>query len=200
MDFSSEAVRLGRESESEDPDHHDHKMHWIQADLCSWAQVSNSILPLAPFDMILDKSTSDAIATSEPRTFFRLAGNNNNNENDDNICPILRDLLSSRDSSHLNLFKGADDNDEEEEEEEEGKSLTLSPVDLLSIHLTSLARKGTIWLVLSYSSIRFDGLPCLSMYWDVVSRTPLKAPAGKAASATAMVPDVFHWVYVLRRK
>jgi hypothetical protein len=198
VDFSSEAVRIGRESEHEkiNPDH---LMHWIQADLCSWEEVSQSILPFAPFDVIIDKSTSDAIATSVPRTFHRPLTLSNNDgsthnareaskstsgENDPAISPYLRDTLS------LNL---KEDNDSD-------KGLTLFPVELLSIHLVSLARKDAIWLVLSYSSVRFDGLPYLNQYWTVVSRTPLKAPAGQASSATAMVPDVFHWVYVLRRK
>ncbi|OKL56830.1 hypothetical protein UA08_07723 [Talaromyces atroroseus] len=195
--ISALGIRIGRENEhgKASPDH---IMHWIQADLCSWEQVSQSILPFAPFDVIIDKSTSDAIATSVPRTFHRPSASSNDNgdtcnasegnrsashETDSAICPYLRDPLS------LNLngdnSKGC---------------VTLSPVEMLSIHLVSLAKKDAIWLVLSYSSVRFDGLPYLRKYWEVASRTPLKAPAGQASSATAMVPDVFHWVYVLRKK
>ncbi|PYI04398.1 hypothetical protein BO78DRAFT_171251 [Aspergillus sclerotiicarbonarius CBS 121057] len=66
VDFSAEAVRIGQETE--DGKDHLHAMHWLQTDLRSWADVSR-LAPLAPFDVILDKSTSDAIATSTPVTF-----------------------------------------------------------------------------------------------------------------------------------
>lgn len=155
-------------------------MHWIQADLCFWEDVAQRLLPFASFDVLLDKSTSDAIATSLPRTCLR---SSIEPENQIAICPALRELL--QDSSN---FKGSNE------------SLTLLPVELLSLHLVPLTRKGAIWLVLSYSSTRFDGLPYLDKYWELVSRIPLKAPSGQASSAAAMVPDVFHWLYTLRRK
>lgn len=179
MDFSSEAVRLGREREGQ-KSNSENVMHWVQADLCSWQDVTQRLLPRASFDVLLDKSTSDAIATSVPRIFHH---STKACEEKDIFCPALRDLL--QDESN---FKGPH------------KILTILPVEVLSLHLVSLARKGAIWLALSYSSTRFDGLPHLNKYWEVVSRTPLKAPSGQASSAAAMVPDVFHWLYTLRRK
>lgn len=179
MDFSSEAVRLGRERENK-KQNSDNAMHWIQADLCSWQDVSQRLLPFPPFDVLLDKSTSDAIATSVPRIFHH---STIISADKDTFCPALRELL--QDESN---FKGPDE------------SLTILPVELLSLHLVSLTRKGAIWLALSYSSTRFDSLPYLDKYWEVVSRTPLQAPSGQASSAAAMVPDVFHWLYTLRRK
>ncbi|EED16176.1 conserved hypothetical protein [Talaromyces stipitatus ATCC 10500] len=178
VDFSSEAVRLGLERENTKSDQ-DHIMHWTQADLCSWKDISQRLLPLAPFDVFPDKSTSDAIATSVPRKFYRSAIQSET----DTICPVVQDLL--QDPSN---FKGPDE------------SLTLSPVELLSLHLVPLSRAGTIWLVLSYSSARFDGLEYLDRFWEVASRTPLRAPSGQTSSAAAMVPEVFHWLYILRRK
>ncbi|GAM38644.1 hypothetical protein TCE0_033r09533 [Talaromyces pinophilus] len=161
VDFSSEAVRLGleREIRKTNPEQ---TMRWIHADLCSWQDVSQRLLPLASFDVLLDKSTSDAIATA---------------------VPPLQDLL--QDASN---FKGPNE------------TLTLLPVQLLSLHLVPLTKPGAIWLALSYSSTRFDGLPYLDKYWEVVSRIPLKAPSGQTLSPAAMVPDVFHWLYTLRRK
>lgn len=185
MDFSSEAVRLGRERESQ-KSNQDEMMHWIQADLCSWQDVYQKLMPLAPFDVLLDKSTSDAIATSVPRVYHRskLQTQDEKREpEEEDIFPPLRDLIN--DESH---FEGPNE------------TLTLLPVELLSFHLAPVTRKGSIWLALSYSSTRFDGLPNLSRYWEVVSRTPLKAPSGQASSTAAMVPDVFHWLYALRRK
>ncbi|KAL2867661.1 uncharacterized protein BJX67DRAFT_75861 [Aspergillus lucknowensis] len=66
VDFSSEAVRLGQEAESKyNPSQ---AMLWLRTDLRSWADVSQ-LHPFAPFDVILDKSTSDALATSGSVTF-----------------------------------------------------------------------------------------------------------------------------------
>lgn len=66
VDFSLEAVRLGQETE--DPKDAMQAMPWLHADLRSWRDIT-SILPFAPFDVIMDKSTCDAIATSEHQTF-----------------------------------------------------------------------------------------------------------------------------------
>ncbi|KAI9367342.1 hypothetical protein BJX61DRAFT_547572 [Aspergillus egyptiacus] len=65
VDFSSEAVRIGQDNER--TREQSQAMHWVQADLRSWPDVSR-LLAFAPFDVVLDKSTSDAIATSSPMT------------------------------------------------------------------------------------------------------------------------------------
>lgn len=169
VDFSAEAVRLGQELEIQKPDGA-HRMPWIRADLRSWKEVS-SLSQFATFDVILDKSTSDAIATSEPETFSSLCGDASN------VCPTVRDIVYHN--------KG---------------QVTLGPIALLALHLVPLTRKGVTWITLSYSNSRFDNIPFLAAYWTIVSRTPLKAPPGQVSSSVAKVPDVFHWVYVLRRK
>ncbi|KAE8312123.1 hypothetical protein BDV41DRAFT_307981 [Aspergillus transmontanensis] len=165
VDFSSEAVRLGQEIESkQDPSH---AMHWLRADLRSWNDMSSLAL-LAPFDIIIDKSTSDAIATS-PST--RLSPTSISQD----TCPVVRDVTNTQGET------------------------TLSPVELLALHLVPLTSEGTIWFSLSYSTMRFDNLPRLANHWDLVSRTPLKAPQGQTSSF-AHAPEVFHWLYMLRRK
>lgn len=59
----------------------------MRADLLSWDHVSK-LTPFAPFDVILDKSTSDAIATFSDRKI--------SSEDDiSRICPTVRPLLSS---------------------------------------------------------------------------------------------------------
>jgi hypothetical protein len=177
VDFSTEAVRLGRKLEEQKNEPAD-VMHWVQADLCSWDQVSSSVsLPFAPVDVVLDKSTCDAIATSVSRTFHSSTSRDTIDSTLPAISPVVQEIL-----------------DLTQEEQ-----LTLAPVELLALHLASITEKGAIWLVLSYSNTRFDGFTHLSAYWSMVSRTPLKAPSGQTASASAMVPEVFHWVYVLRR-
>ncbi|KAL4885701.1 hypothetical protein BJY04DRAFT_179073 [Aspergillus karnatakaensis] len=163
-DFSSEAVRLGQDAErAQDPSH---AMHWLRIDLRSWTDVTQ-LLPFAPFDAILDKSTSDAIATSSPVTL--------QSSDASAICPALRQVLTS------------------------GEEITLAPVELLALHLVPLTRKGSRWFVMSYSTMRFDNLPHILAYWEIVARHPLEAPCGQTASG-APTPPVYHWMYTLQRK
>lgn len=85
VDFSTEAVRRGQEAEQHQAPHK--AMHWLRADLLSWDHVS-TLTPFAPFDVILDKSTSDAIATCSDLKI--------SSEDDlSGICPTVRALLSS---------------------------------------------------------------------------------------------------------
>ncbi|KAL4785012.1 hypothetical protein BJX76DRAFT_356482 [Aspergillus varians] len=164
VDFSSEAVRLGQDIENRlDPSQ---AMTWMQTDLRSWADVSR-LLPFAPFDAILDKSTSDAIATSSQVAMKTTS-------EPSAICPAVQDITS-------------------------GGEITLSPVELLALHLVPLTRKGSKWFVLSYSTMRFDNVPNLSAHWDIVARSPLEAPRGRTVSG-AYTPAVYHWLYILQRK
>jgi hypothetical protein len=163
-DFSAEAVRIGRELESgKDADQ---AMYWLQIDLRLWSDVAK-LTDYAPFDVVVDKSTSDAIATSPSITL-------STEYDTSSICPIISEAL------------------------EETGEITLSPVELLALHLVPLTQKGSTWVVLSYSNIRFDNLGYAGKYWTVVSLTSLKAPQGQTSSF-AHTPEVFHWAYVLRR-
>ncbi|KAJ5371517.1 uncharacterized protein N7496_007609 [Penicillium cataractarum] len=165
VDFSTEAVRLGQEAESQVP--RDQAMTWYRADLLSWDDVSG-VTQFAPFDVIFDKSTSDAIATFDDQIFTAT-------DDMSRVCPLVKDILSQQSST------------------------ALSPVDLLALHLVPLSRKDTTWVVLSYSSLRFDKRPILDKYWSLRSRIPVKAPAGPV-STSAYTPEVFHWLYILDRK
>ncbi|KAL3486042.1 hypothetical protein BJX62DRAFT_242371 [Aspergillus germanicus] len=166
VDFSSEAVRLGQEVENKQ--NPTQAMHWQRADLRSWTDVSR-LHTFAPFDVILDKSTSDAIATASPVSFTSESSRAN-------ICPTVQDIVCRN-----------------------GKAVTISPVELLAMHLVPLTRKGSKWFVLSYSTMRFDNLSDLSVYWEIISRIPLEAPRGSTASG-AHTPPVYHWMYTLQRK
>ncbi|KAL4894894.1 hypothetical protein BDV59DRAFT_175218 [Aspergillus ambiguus] len=164
-DFSSESVRVGLEAEKDkDPSE---AMHWIHVDFRSWDDVA-SLLPFAPFDVVMDKSTSDAIATSASATFSVA-------DLTSSICPTLREMVEAY------------------------GDITLSPIELLALHLVPLTEKGTIWASLSYSTVRFDNVPRIATHWALVSRTPLQAPGGQTSSF-AHVPKIFHWLYILRRK
>jgi hypothetical protein len=141
-------------------------MYWLQIDLRLWSDVAK-LTDYAPFDVIVDKSTSDAIATSPSITL-------STEYDTSSICPIISEAL------------------------EETGEITLSPVELLALHLVPLTQKGSTWVVLSYSNIRFDNLGYAGKYWTVVSLTSLKVPQGQTSSF-AHTPEVFHWAYVLRR-
>jgi hypothetical protein len=144
-----------------------HAMQWMRADLRLWKEVS-VLSEFAPFDVILDKSTSDAISTS---------GDLKINSDEELLanCPIVIDILSR--------YPGA----------------TLSPVELLALQLVPLTEKGSAWMALSYSTMRFEGLNFMAEYWTLRSRIALKAPAGPVSSSTH-TPEVFHWLYILERK
>lgn len=163
MDFSAEAVRLGQEAEKDQ--HPSRAMQWIQTDLRSWTDVAR-LTSFAPFDVVLDKSTSDAIATAEPQVLPP--------DPDPVVCPTVREIV------------------------EQNGETELSPVEVLALHLVPLTRVGATWAALSYSMSRFDNLRYIGRYWEVVSRTPLKAPTG-SVSSSAHTPEIFHWLYILRR-
>lgn len=85
VDFSAEAVRIGQEAERQKAP--DQAMHWLCADLLSWDHVS-TLAPFAPFDVILDKSTSDAIATFSDRNISHA-------DDLSSICPTVQKFLPS---------------------------------------------------------------------------------------------------------
>lgn len=121
-------------------------MPWLHADLRSWADLS-TLAPFGPVDVIMDKSTCDAVATSEHKTFSPPFASN-----DHDTCPTVLESI------------------------DQGQATTLHPVELLGLHLVPLTRKGSKWIALSYSSSRFD-LPLLQGHWDVVERTAIQAPS-----------------------
>ncbi|KAF3384956.1 hypothetical protein F1880_003152 [Penicillium rolfsii] len=88
VDFSAEAVRLGQDAELQLPP--DQAMSWHRADLLSWKDVS-SLSRFAPFDAIVDKSTSDAIATSDDRQFTAT-------DDIPSLCPTIKEILSQNPS------------------------------------------------------------------------------------------------------
>lgn len=127
-------------------------MHWRRADLLQWDDVA-TLTPFAPFDVILDKSTSDAIATFSDCEVSAT--------NDSKLCPTVREVVQENDDD----------------------TTTLSPVELLALNLIPLTKKDTTWITLSYSTLRFDCLRFLGQYWHLRSRTALKAPSGPVSSS-----------------
>lgn len=149
-------------------------MTWHQADLLSWTDISR-ISHLGPFDVIVDKSTSDAIATS-PDHYVPSPAETDCDNTSPLLCPVIRETLSTT-----------------------GGAIKVSPVELLALHLVPITRRGSTWIVLSYSSVRFDNRRLMDRYWSLRCRIPMKAPSGNVSS-TAYTPEVFHWLYVLERR
>lgn len=166
VDFSAEAVRMGQEAEKGKDALS--AMHWVRADLRSWDDVSH-LTQYAPFDVIMDKSTSDSISTSEPLVFPPP-------DSLINICPTIQKVMDGQKST----------------------SLSLSPVETLALHLVPLTEVGTTWVALSYSTFRFENMRVAGQYWNLISHTPLRAPAGEVSSSTH-TPEIFHWLYILKR-
>lgn len=61
-------------------------MNWERADLLAWEHV-DGLAKFAPFDVIMDKSTSDAIATFNDREF-------QSTDDTPAVCPPVRSFLS----------------------------------------------------------------------------------------------------------
>ncbi|OOQ88656.1 hypothetical protein PEBR_13053 [Penicillium brasilianum] len=91
VDFSAEAVRLGQDAENQVAG--DQAMAWHRADLLSWDDVSG-VSQFAPFDVIVDKSTSDAIATFDNQVLTAT-------DDMSRVCPPVRDILSQNSSIAL---------------------------------------------------------------------------------------------------
>lgn len=163
VDFSTEAVRLGQEAEKSKDEAH--SMAWVRADLRSWTDLS-ALVPFLPFDIIVDKSTCDAVATSDHPV----------------LSPDMPDISSTaREVIHKN------------------EPTAMTPVELLALNLAELAPKGTAWVALSYSASRFGSLTYLR-HWEVVSKEKLAAPSGLSTATGAHAPEIYHYLYVLRRK
>ena len=91
MDFSLEAVRLGQKAE--DAKDVTRAMLWLHADLRSWSDVT-CLVPFAPFDVIMDKSTCDAIATSENQVFTSSSERSS-------ICPVVLEIIDKAGPTEL---------------------------------------------------------------------------------------------------
>ena len=154
-------------------------MRWVCADALKWPEL-DSILEAegGTFDLVVDKSTSDAISCGEDICYA---------STDPSLHPALNEYLSAN----------------------QEKSLTLSPVEVFAIHLSSLVHPGGLWIALTFSSNRFPfwssskesadpSIPRAADYWALDQVITVDAPTGLEGNAHA--PVVQHYVYILRRK
>ncbi|OBZ68384.1 hypothetical protein A0H81_11505 [Grifola frondosa] len=153
-------------------------MRWMLADVLKWDE-SKQLLDgqQGLFDVVVDKSTSDSVS----------------------CCGDVSFAFSNR-SFHplLNLHLTPDPSPRD--------AITLSPVELLALHLASLVQPGGLWLALSFSSTRFcflekqkAGAPVdPALYWTIQEVDTVDAPTGLERS-DVHAPAVKHYLYVIRR-
>jgi hypothetical protein len=144
--------------------------------------------PPAPFDIVVDKSTSDAISCGDP-IVFRLSDLLHSNGSYF-IHPAIKSKVLSSESG----------------------AVEVEPLQLLALHLAALVRSGGVWLCLSYSSDRFQFLAAMREddaeaeegeleiggLWTVEKIEGLEAPAGINKEGVH-APVVLHHLYTLRR-
>ncbi|KAH9844693.1 hypothetical protein Tdes44962_MAKER07167 [Teratosphaeria destructans] len=186
VDYSQAAVEAGMQAELRGISNKglspaDECTRWCQLDLLSLP----AILDLkgskeAPYDLVVDKSTSDAISCGR-----------------DLLTSLPYPLIATTPTTPPSQAK-------------------LHPLHILAVHLAALTRPGLgRWVAVSYAEDRFpflapypkspiDGLmdeSIISMgfthpgeLWELQKKWKIRAPSGKLGE-----PDVFYWVYVLRR-
>ena len=167
-------------------------MKWSVVDLLD----ANDIANLAarqdrwpPFDVIVDKSTCDAVCCA-----------------DDVPAPPP------------SLIRAADTNSSDLDSKDFPVATVIHPLDTLAINIAYLTAPGTHWVALSYSKTRFSGWfdedapsspwirsegncpPRPSRLWKLKSwdATPVKQDDGKAALGIHQ-PEILNYTYVLVR-
>ncbi|KZT02478.1 uncharacterized protein LAESUDRAFT_730226 [Laetiporus sulphureus 93-53] len=198
LDFSEAAVQKGIEAEiarihRQSHDRRNIGMQWVQADVLKWGDLA----PLlgsdprrhedagqrARFEIVLDKSTSDAISCGDDIVV------------EDGLAPSVAN------SPVVERLAA-----------QQGYPLRLQPVILLALHLANLIHPGGLWISLSFSSTRFsfmhapegddrrnDGIQAaLSRYWILEQHRTVDAPSGQTKPGV-YAPSIQYFVYVLRR-
>lgn len=188
VDFSQGAIERGRQHEI--LEFGDARMHWAVLDLLDWkgvADVCRHVDGAEYFDVIVEKSCSDAIACGEEVEVTTY------DDSDFSQTPESRSRLS-----HSGLT-----------------TPTVSPEIALAVYLGRITRPGATWIALSYSSTRFDYLkasvrsqtqyapPFLPWTIEQVHTLPVvdERPGDDSGATQNLVhrPQIFHYVYVLRR-
>lgn len=190
VDFSEGAIERGQQHEISE--FGDTKMRWAVLDLLNWKGITDICThDMRYFDVIVEKSCSDAIACGEDVEVTSPSY-------DDFDFPQIPESRSCL--SHQCLA---------------ARTSTVSPEIALAVHLSRITRPGATWIALSYSSSRFDYLKTsvrfpsrdtLSLLpWTIVQVHTLPivddrpGEASGATQDTVHRPQIFHYVYVLRR-
>lgn len=180
-DFATEVVKRGNQMErGRGPE-----VVWEQVDLLRWKDMlalKEKVLGTEgrKFDFVVDKSTADAVACREDMEFTKetLGGSPRD------AHPLIDHEVSQCDA----------------------EAMVFHPVEVLALHLASLVEPSGVWLSLSYSANRFEffeegreeeGL-MTGLFWKMERVVTIRARPGSAEPGKH-VPDVYHYLYVLRR-
>jgi hypothetical protein len=150
--------------------------------------------PAGGWDLLVDKSTADAISCGPSLCRQRGRG-------------MAGEAFRSERAGAASEAEG-----QEGEEEED----LVEPIYVLCDNLASVTRRGGRWLCISYSSSRFDHLGPIthethasSESWRLVSRTPVdgaytgepsSVSDGNGGKRVVYAPETNVWAYVLERK
>ncbi|KAI0824988.1 hypothetical protein BC628DRAFT_1320827 [Trametes gibbosa] len=155
-------------------------MQWVCADALNWPDLHRLVESDSDlFDMVIEKSTSDAISCGEDVSFGQASTSAG-------LHPAFSKYLETHPEKVINF----------------------SPVEVFAIHLASLVRPGGLWVALTFSSNRFPFLSlsenCERMsprgadYWSLERVVAADAPTG--AQKDVHAPAVQHSVCLIRRK
>ncbi len=177
-------------------------MRWEKVDLLSWEDCKGLVASSSSgegeelFEVVVDKSTSDAISCGQDVSFNSeaLTGDHETSL----THPLIVQSLSQAESE---------------------VALVLEPFKVLALHLASLVKPGGMWIALSYSERRFPFLSAsnnhknrpadegdegdggeptaldVSRFWELERVEKVDAPSGGNAHA----PVIQHHLYILRR-
>lgn len=189
VDFAQEAVDRGRERAKE-MGHGE--VAWEQVDLLDLDDIVSLRAGVFQsrsdelFEIVLDKSTSDAISCGEDTVLDK----KHLTKSPKRLHPWIAAALSASPKDIL----------------------TLSRLDVLAVHLALLVRPGGIWIVLSYSKRRFPSFQeveegdvdrlGVDRFWSLKGVVPVTVSPKKGGSegeTTVHTPEISHYLYVLRR-
>ena len=183
-DFAQEAVRRGRAAAAEG-------VAWARVDLLAWGDVRalrdrTREAEGRCFAFVVDKSTTDAIACRGDVGFSREA------------CAVGE--------CHPAIVAAT--------LESPAGRVEAHPAAVLAHHVAALVEEGGVWIALSYSSNRFPFLAgdgndqdsddkieaAVRAVWKLERVEAVKVKEESAArGSTVHTPEVFHYLYILRR-
>ena len=193
-DFAEEAVVRGRQTGEAVKG----EARWERVDLLSWNDCKGLVESFQPeedegeerlFEIVVDKSTSDAISCGGDVSFRKETLTKDGQKL--STHPLILKIVSQVDGD---------------------VPLVLEPLEILALHLASLVKPGGVWIALSYSSHRFpflatteshvkegkegmSNLLAVSRFWETEKVEQVDAPSGGNAHA----PVIQHHLYTLRR-
>lgn len=178
VDFAERSIDFQRRAEQafleEIDEEEEGLMKYAVLDLLSWREVQAVMSKGEPFDVVLDKSTTDSISTGDDVSFASLVESTETHPALENLSQRCR---SSREGG-------------------------VATTQVLGIHLGALVKPGAIWLCHSYNADRWDDVLTSSdasteaaWPWREVRKTPVPVEASDPNA-----PQIHHYIYTMQRR